>query len=1063
MVAQRGESGFGQQALTASALPALGRNSNHIQLWFADSEEAVLDVRSFEVREHINGLWVIHIEATSSDPDLPFEKFVDRGAGLSLNRGGTDTGVRLWTGICSQLTHRSAAGAGSAAAPGAIAQVLGGAQQGGLSQYSLQIVPELWRLTLRRNSRIFQHASLPEIAVHLLKDWGIEAPANLLLRNFKLDEKEDEKRRGFSRFPKLEYRVQYEETDFEFFCRVLEEAGIAFYFEYDNKREGKGRERTKLVLDSDAEQARDRKSESSSGSAGSGSSGGADSKKDDDAVAKWLVGPLPYLGEHSAPEFGLNGGFVTNASAARQVRPGAVTLIDHDFRHALGSRAGQTVQVQGASSGNSSQSSEPPEAKYELFSYTPGRLQYERDPANGNEYVEDRRAGQATDLLRAVRTGDLLLSFDSNVLEIAPGSVVMFGSDPEAEGSVSPALGIGGADEHPRAELSGKRRHLVIETRISGDTMGKWAVRCVAVDAGQPYRPPQNTPKPRILGVQSALIVGEKTSQKEQIYCDPSGRVRVQFHWDRQHHFGEPLSGEAGRNLDVLGSCWVRVSTPWAGSAYGFVAIPRVGHEVLVSFLDGDPDQPMIVGSLYNGPNPQPYPGAKTRTGIKSNSSPDGGGFNEMYFDDAKGREQIHFQAQNSMSTVVKGQESHSVGGSRITQIGGADTLHVGQKWELAVGKTQTGITADQGSVITLQVGGAGGAQIQLSGPNVFINAKSEIHLHALKDIHLSAQGQIRIDGGNKVNLNCGTPDAVSLSKYATASAPSPGSSIAAGPKPEGGGGMPNAPGPIIADVDFHEPPPEQKNPAAPQGEGEGEGASYTRGMSFEDYKKNVYDPAHQPAAVAAGLDPRITSGLERVVAGAVTAKLSGGSVLTGAMGGIAQEGINDAITDLAPGAGGLAHQAATVGIGALTGKASGASIAGSLAGTAAQVGIGAVAPSSGGGIGGAVGSVATSVAAGAATKAVSGAASAAVAKVTGPSAAAHAAAPPAPQQPAPPPMVSPPPQGSATTPQAAPPAPVQGHPAPAPAPGQPAPGQGQPASPPPGTEPSDPNDPGMV
>src|SRR6185312_12638470 len=124
---------------------------------------------------------------------------------------------------------------------------------------------------------------------------------------------------------------------------------------------------------------------------------------------------------------------------------------------------------------------------------------------------------------------------------------------------------------------------------------------------------------------------------------------------------------------DDNSSCWTRVSHPWAGKNWGFVAIPRIGHEVVVEFLEGDPDQPIIVGSVYNAENMPPYalPDNKTQTGIKTRSSTGGGSanFNEIRFEDKKGHELIHVQAEANLSTVVEANETRTVGGGRTTTI----------------------------------------------------------------------------------------------------------------------------------------------------------------------------------------------------------------------------------------------------------------------------------------------------------------------------------------------------------------------------------------------------------
>ncbi len=165
---------------------------------------------------------------------------------------------------------------------------------------------------------------------------------------------------------------------------------------------------------------------------------------------------------------------------------------------------------------------------------------------------------------------------------------------------------------------------------------------CIAYGKGAPpFRPQQKVAKPIIYGSQTAFVVGPAG---EEIYTDKNGRVKVQFHWDRE--------GEANSNS----SCWVRVSQAWAGKEWGAMFVPRIGMEVIVHFLEGDPDQPIITGCVYNAGAMPPYtlPDEKTKSTIKINSSKGGGGFNEIRFEDKKGSEQIFIHGEKNMDVRVK-------------------------------------------------------------------------------------------------------------------------------------------------------------------------------------------------------------------------------------------------------------------------------------------------------------------------------------------------------------------------------------------------------------------------
>lgn len=188
----------------------------------------------------------------------------------------------------------------------------------------------------------------------------------------------------------------------------------------------------------------------------------------------------------------------------------------------------------------------------------------------------------------------------------------------------------------------------------------------VCIPHSIPYRPPLQTPRPRVGGHQTAVVVGKAG---EEIWVDKHGRIKVQFHWDR-----------LGKK-DENSSCWVRVSTVWAGKSWGAIHIPRIGQEVLVEFLDGDPQYPIVIGSVWNGEQTPPYalPGNGTQSGLKSRSSPKGATdtFNELRFEDKKDKEEIFLQAQKDLTVSVKNDEKRTVLHDRITEIKNHDTRTV--------------------------------------------------------------------------------------------------------------------------------------------------------------------------------------------------------------------------------------------------------------------------------------------------------------------------------------------------------------------------------------------------
>ena len=272
---------------------------------------------------------------------------------------------------------------------------------------------------------------------------------------------------------------------------------------------------------------------------------------------------------------------------------------------------------------------------------------------------------------------------------------------------------------------------------VSGARNGageRYSNHFTAIPFDVPFRPPRVTPRPIVQGPQTAIVVGPAG---EEIHTDKYGRVKVQFHWDRE--------GKRDENS----SCWMRVSHPWAGKRWGSVGIPRIGQEVIVDFLEGDPDQPIITGRVYNAEQMPPYelPKEQTKSTTKSNSSKGGNGFNELRFEDAKAKEQIFVHAQRDMDSRVENDcrewvgndrhlivkanqvelvqaDKHShVQGSQMEKIDGDLSLQVGSKRNEKVGAVDA---TEAGQEIHLKAGVKiiieAGMQLSLVGPGGFID-----------------------------------------------------------------------------------------------------------------------------------------------------------------------------------------------------------------------------------------------------------------------------------------------------------------------------------------------------
>jgi type VI secretion system secreted protein VgrG len=189
-------------------------------------------------------------------------------------------------------------------------------------------------------------------------------------------------------------------------------------------------------------------------------------------------------------------------------------------------------------------------------------------------------------------------------------------------------------------ELGGRYLLVAIRHRSLAHPRGEYANEFECIPADVQFRPRRRTRAPRAQSVETAIVTGPSG---EEIHTDEHGRIKVQFHWDR-----------AGAR-DDRSSCWVRVAQNWAGAGWGFVFVPRVGMEVLVSFIDGDPDRPLVTGCVYNGTHPPPYalPGEKTKSTIKTSSSPGGAGWNELRFEDLAGSEEVYLRAQKDLNEEI--------------------------------------------------------------------------------------------------------------------------------------------------------------------------------------------------------------------------------------------------------------------------------------------------------------------------------------------------------------------------------------------------------------------------
>jgi len=356
---------------------------------------------------------------------------------------------------------------------------------------------------------------------------------------------------------------------------------------------------------------------------------------------------------------------ITNWSVEQEVRPGKYTLRDYNFETpavSLEVSAPTTIKATGADA-------------RELFDYPGDYLKR----ADGEKVAKVR--------MQEEEVGHLVSTGAGNCRTLAAGYKFSLA-------------------EHFNSALNAE--YVLTEVRHSarsggyygaehgGDEQNYYANTFTCIPSERVYRPARVTPRPVVQGAQTAVVVGKSG---EEIWVDKYGRVMVQFFWDRK-----------GKS-DEHSSCWVRVSQSWAGKDWGWMAVPRIGQEVLVQFLEGDPDHPIITGRVYNANQMPPWalPANQTQTGIRTHSSPKGGAdnFNELRFEDKKGSEEIHVQAEKDVTIVIKNDETRDIRHARTTTIKAddAETVTEGNQ-TITIKKGNQSTTLNEGKQsITLDQG----------------------------------------------------------------------------------------------------------------------------------------------------------------------------------------------------------------------------------------------------------------------------------------------------------------------------------------------------------------------
>jgi len=423
---------------------------------------------------------------------------------------------------------------------------------------------------------------------------------------------------------------------------------------------------------------------------------------------------------------------VRKLSHTARVASSSATLKDYSFKNPayaqLHDHLGRDVEQHGQ------------QVDYEHYDY-PGR--YKQD-ASGEPFTRIR--------LEQLRREAITASAESDLPELTPGfRFTLTDHDTDSLNRDWQAIEVRHFGEQPQAleedGITQSDAHL--RGRAGSEAMTRYHNQVTLIPGDAPWRATPN-PKPRVDGPQVAFVVGP---EGEEIHCDEHGRVKVQFPWDR---YAEP---------NDTASCWVRVAQGWAGGGYGSIAIPRIGHEVIVSFLEGDPDQPLVTGRTYHAVNTAPYPlpEHKTRTVLRTQSHK-AEGFNELRFEDQAGEEQIwlhaqkdlelltlndrteeirrdsHLKVHNDRISEIDNDDHHTVHNNRHTKVDGDDHLmidgtrheKIGQAHLMEAGqevhhKAGMKVVIEAGAEITLKAGGSflkiDPSGVTIVGPQVKINS----------------------------------------------------------------------------------------------------------------------------------------------------------------------------------------------------------------------------------------------------------------------------------------------------------------------------------------------------
>lgn len=644
----------------------------------------VMLASAFSGHEAVSQLFFFSIDClVKQSVDIAFDKLLGQPVLVRLNGANGQSVVRRFHGICRA--------------------VIQGESDVEYTQYRLEMVPQVWLLTKKTQSRIFQQINVPEILKKVLSGFNVE---------FKLQGK----------YEPRDYCVQYRETDWNFASRLMEEEGIYYYFTHADDGH-------KLIL------------------------------QDTNQVPE-VANPTSITYKNVNMSAAQGEEFIFDWGKRQELTSGKVLLWDHCFelphKHLESEKVIEPTLAVGQANHKLKVANND---KLELYDYQGEYAQRFDgvDPGGGERAGDIQKIhsdGPRTVAIRmqAEATGAVVGHGSSTVRHLIPGH--KFNLATNANDKLTAPLKPAG----PYIIMTVTHSAMMQDAYRagSGETFA-YSNSFTTVPAACVLRPQRVTPKPVVPGSQTAVVVGPKN---EEIFTDKYGRVKVQFHWDREGKY------------DANSSCWIRVGTIWAGKRWGVIHIPRIGQEVIVDFIEGDPDQPIIVGSVYNADQMPAYLGQggdpkhkhdPKLSGIKTNTTLGGQGFNELRFDDTKGAEQIFIHGEKNEDIRIKNDCMENIMHDRHLTVGNTvDGKKVGNQNEEVLVDKNIKVNRNHeehiGGDMKLMVGGIDGPGNQ----DIVIKKDKKEHILGNSDLMIDKNFTGKI--GDKVGVTMNSDVATKIS-----------------------------------------------------------------------------------------------------------------------------------------------------------------------------------------------------------------------------------------------------------------------------------------------------------